>query len=813
MQQRRAVIRPPAARTIWAGLLVLIMCLPAQAQPGTRRDDLHITGSISGAGINLFMRDRWALVKARVSNPTDQAKFCRVVWSFDNEARRQFVRRIWVPAQSMRELVWPARLGALAPDARSAEGKGLLLSDDAEASYGDEPGSIVVIELEEPTSMLAGDNDPAIQAVEQMRNLQGLARGMNYPVPMQRGGPRYTLGWQPIQIMVLASEHMQVDAAQRRALRRWLRAGGTMWVMLDAVDDKMIEEVLGDDWAIQVVDRVSWNRVRLDTGPDASRQIAQLSGLGDEGPTVESEVPFEMVRVLAPEYDVLLESRGWPVLLRRRVGAGQIIVTTLSPRAWSNIQHGDALFAITSTVYPLGKKIDESQLQEAADRFVESQIGYEIIGRGPVALVLGGYVLLFAVGGIVMLFRKRAVYLAMVGVATAVLTGGVLLFIGYAQRGSEEPTASIFQLVKIESDTVAASVSGTMAMFAPFEREAVLSSKRGGWAWPRERFASGATRRLMWTDLDYWQWQRLTLAGGAIAKIDYATPGEFAAPLRVSAAFNAKGVVVNGSFPIAQPLQDIVLINGDLAMAVTPGADGQLVINGKPLPSGAFIDGAVMTQTQQSRNVIVQAAKRSYHWDEPMLLGWSGLVDDGLSIDQTMQQRGQALWTIPLEFERAEPGQQVSVPRAWLAMQPLRRVRGLGASSMMYDARRKEFIEMSLPGTFGASFSWPKAVAPLDVQRAKLFLDINAPGRTVEILSLTGSKPQVLRTINSPSGPVEFELDPVKLGTTDRELMLAVRVGTVSGASGTGSTSATWRINQLAVEVGGVVAKREPILR
>lgn len=804
----QVISRRPGAWRLAA--LVVAVWLAGWAAPAAAqdRDVVRLGGSITGGGINIFAQDKWALVKARVVNDSDADRVFRVVWSFAIEPGRQFVRRVWVPARAERQIVWPARLGQLPPDAKAAEGTALLLADDAEVSYDDEPGTVIAVQYDRLTSAIAGDNDAAIAGVMAVREARGLGRGMNYPSAIQDSAPRFTLGWEPIEVIALADGDVRFDGAQRRALRRWLRAGGTLWVMLDAVDADAMAQLLGDDWGVEPVDRVSFNRVRFDPAGDEPGGASPTAGsLTDEPVVVER--PLAMVRVVAPAFEPVIEVRRWPALMQRRIGAGRLIVSTVEPRAWTDRRAEATLRTIGDVVYARQPSELSTVTAAATDPFIEAAIGYQVVGRTQIALVLGGYLAAFVVLGVVLLARRRGERVAAWGLAMAVVTGLVLLGVGLVQRGKVQPAASMLQVVHIEPGSVAATVRGAMGLFTPFERETTIGSRRGGWAWPRDG-AGGDTRRLMWTDLDFWQWQGLELSGGAMRTMDLATTSEFDRPFALDARFDAQGLVATARWPGGAAPNEVTLLTPNGPMAVTVGqadANGAhpLTVADQRLRPGAFIGAAVMSQTRRNRNQVLAAMHDQPGWpDRPLLAAWTPLIDDGLSTGE-LPKRGQALWLTPVELRRSAPGQAVRIPAAWMTMTPLRRVEGDSRSAALYDPRRRVFVEMSYPSMVVARFTPPPAVRPIDLTAATLHLDAVAANRPVQIIAYHDGQPIVLATLQGIDGPRRIDLPAAKLPATDGAVTLVVRIGPTAGGAVADTLSGIWQVKRIGLEIAGVV--------
>jgi len=812
---------PAISRGRFASVLVGFLLVTATFRVGPeaafgQTDDtspISLRGSIVAGGIGAFAENRWALVRANVINHTDVDREVRVVYSFDIEPDRQFVRRTWVPANARRLVEWPARLAMVGEADKSADGRAMVLDADSETSYSDQPGTVIVLRDEGLTAMIASSDEAADRAIDGViaaREAAGLSRRLIYPGRVERHGPRYTLGWEPARVVVLATPTFDLDPAQRRAFRRWVRSGGTLWVMADRAQLAGLTEVLGDDWGISEIDRVGLNDVRFAEGAAADAEADR--SLHDQ--PVVREQPIEMVRVVAPAYRTILNVRGWPALLERAVGGGRIIVTTVDARGWNTPEAREATRRIADTVYRnkvVG--VPANPEGDVAARMIDAQIGYQIASRPTIAGVLGIYTIVILLAGLFLLARGRGEWIGPGGVAAAIVATLLLGGIGLASRGQVEPTAATFQTVHVDPGSSVATVTGAVGLFAPFEREATLASQRGGWAWPTDRTGAGATRRLMWTDLDYWTWQRLPLSGGRAERMDFATTAEFPEQVAVDLRYGEAGLSGELDTGSDVALRDVVLLTGQAAMGVAMAAGEATrqidIPTDAVLPAGTYLTSDVLTVTQQRRNsVLDDIARARSPLDPPVILGWSGLVDDGLDSDADMPARGQALWHIPLNVAAAAPGDRVTVPWPLVTLTPVRDVEGSRRGGLIYNPQTGEWLATSLPGSFTARFDLPEAVTPLRIDAATLVLDISAVNRPVAIERIVDGRRIELARLLSPDGPQRVDLPTEQFGSPVESLVLAIDVGDLTDPNqGMESQSAMWKINRVGLEVRGAVGR------
>ena len=103
-------------------------------------------------------------------------------------------------------------------------------------------------------------------------------------------------------------------------------------------------------------------------------------------------------------------------------------------------------------------------------------------------------------------------------------------------------------------------------------------------------------------------------------------------------------------------------------------------------------------------------------------------------------------------------------------------------------------------------FQAPEAVLPLQLQRARLTLQITAPSRTLEILRYVGTRKQPLYQVANPIGRIERTFQDAELPPLDAAgcVLVGIIVGPAAGA-GNGPERTPWKIEMAQLEIAGVV--------
>lgn len=805
-------------------LLAVVVMFGGLCVETARGQEIQLRG-VTGGGLNFIQPGRWGLVKAWVENSGEAEQSLAVSFHFTNpETGYQFVRETWVPAGARRRVVWPARLDEVHRYGEPANGEVLAISPN-ERKYDDSQALLAPIKGRYPTAFVRSpDRVGPEDGVLAVRRHRGLAERLVYPVNLAESMPRYTLGWEPIDVLVLCDPAIELDAGHCRALRRWLRAGGTVWVMANEMPGAVAARLFDESWDIAEIDQVSFNNVTIDAADPSG------AATGETLSQMVSESPVDMARITPGGFDVHATVRGWPALLSRKVGRGRLVVTTLG---WSSMadENTDAWRErIADLVYPnRGMQSQTAAVRPAmsaavTDPYIRRHVAYRVAGRWLVGGVLLGFAAVMVLSGVWFIAIKRGELAAVAWLVLVVVASGALLGIGIAARSGVGQTNAQLQVVHTEPGTVAATVEGAIGLFAPSTRNTELTSRAGGWAWPREAGGrlSGDMVRLRWADLDHWRWQNLEVAGGTIRMLEYQTPIELAEAPRLRARFDERGLVGSFHWPTPGQPQDLVIVTGGGALAVSPtgrggegagaGGDQRFTAGADAaLPDGTFVGGGVLADTQRHRNDALRAMSASGDWPaRPMLAGWTERIDGGLSDEQDVLWRGGALWLTALRLEPSVPGQKVTVPAAFVERQAVTEAPGVTVLRTLFDPTRREWIPSRQSGAVVSRFTWPRAVGMLEIEAARFHVDIAAPGRTVRIVGFRGEGAIELASRQSPDGRWEVELpvDRLPAGPTG-SLEIGIDVGPLDRPAGAAPTLAgDWQLEGMGLEVSGRVASQ-----
>jgi hypothetical protein len=188
-----------------------------------------------------------------------------------------------------------------------------------------------------------------------------------------------------------------------------------------------------------------------------------------------------------------------------------------------------------------------------------------------------------------------------------------------------------------------------------------------------------------------------------------------------------------------------------------------------------------------------------------MLFGWGDPVEMGFQFPRHEEQVGTALWAIPLNIDKTPAGTHVVIPSPFVQFRAAGRPNGEGASPL-YDHRTGVWVASQKPSETWLRFQTPETVLPLQLERARLTLQITAPSRTVGILRYADNRKQPLRQVDNPIGRIEMTLQDATLPPLDADGRISIGI-TVSPAveAADSPQGKPWKIDLVQVEIAGVV--------
>jgi hypothetical protein len=778
------------------------------------------------------------MVFVDVVNPTDEPIDVTAVMNYEAAPNAKFGRRLWVPARA-RRLAWaPILAPAEFPPEEEVVEITTVLED---ASKPNNPvfkaptnenfyTSLVPLDRDSATGLISdtgvvpeAERDFAHETIEALRLSAGYDRILH--LLQDDFLPPTPEGLDALDHLLISSDRLGDDSAALAAVRRWLYGGGRLWIMLDRVSPATAVKLLGDDFPCAVVDRVGLTSVRMAAVGEPSGDVKD--SLREPR---DYEEPVDFVRVAVDDADVKFTVDDWPAAFWLRAGRGVVLVTTLGARGWIRPRTDDdgssrnAMLTSEYIALPALKDLGSDWFANPTpppltakdfEPALDEEIGYRIPGKGMVTAVLALFCSGLFVGGVLLGRAGRREHLGWAGPVAALAAGGVLAFLGLQTRQRAPTQVASGQLVEVAAGVQDIHVSGALGLYHQSPSDQPVGADAGGVFTPDTTGLGNVPRRIIYTEVDKWRYDDLTLpAGVRFAPFSYA--GRLEASPEARARFGPEGLTGTAKLEALSDPDDALAAFAPTTapLAIELSSDGRFV-SGDTLAPGEFLTGGLLTDRQRRRQELYRkmlAGADSGFPSEPTLLVWARPLDLKFAFDPEARTAGDALVSIPLAIERTPPGEKVLIPAACL---PFRTVAGPDDESIssVYSFRKGEWLDSKLSTKCWLRFQVPRQVTPLHVDRAVLRVNIRAPSRTVEFRAVKNGDSAPIGSRTSPGGEQE-----IALAITDPELLkldeagglrLGLWIGELEGDAARvteESEQLTWQVEHLSLELSGVTA-------
>lgn len=813
-------------------LLVSVRLSVAQESPPNRaeaksgvRFQLE-TNSRFGGYLNV--PDQWGELHLRLENSGGEPRDLLCTTYFDDRANLQFGRQVWLPARSRLSIAHPVlfpRTDQLEDHAAQAVslvierpgGNEVLLKSDSGQLRHDR--SLLILPTARNTGLVAGWNanetvpQEVLDVVVACRVNQGLTNRTT--ILSDHFLPADETSLKSLDHLVLAEDRLIEDEAALTAVRRWLHAGGRLWVMLDRVNPLVLERLLGDDFQGHLVDHVGLTSVRIDTTPTLADPDGTL------GELAEFDRPVEMARLVVSGMKVWNSVNGWPAALTQAVGEGRLLITTLGARGWIKPAKAPDPKATPPApdmrspyvpnspmedlaAYVLAKREQEMLPKTVLEPLAREQISYQVPSWTLIVGTMAGFlVLLFAVA---ILLRRMDVleHFGWAGSLLALVFGLALTGIGVSNRYGVPGTLASMQLAQAVSGTDDVRSRGVIAVYRPDADPSPIYTSQGGELWPDMTGMDSTTRRMITTDLGTYRWDGLPQPAGLRVMTEAASTS-LLNRIEASATLDARGIL--GKYT-GHPTtgSDALLATrfGRIGVTLTP--DGTFQANADSVfEADQYLAATFLGDEQDRRRRLLQQLFGSPAWkgylDAPQLLVWVTDWNNGFQFGEGLSRQGDTLLAVPVRFTRPPSGADVVIPSPLLSFMQRRPPDG-SLPTGCWDDNRREWQERSSPSTTWLSFQIPRELLPLVATKARLHVKVSGPMGRLEILGVRQDAAVSLQTVSEPAGSLTFDIDEAEaLTVSDRgEVTLGVSAGVPQVASVSGS-SANWRIDSLSLQL------------
>jgi hypothetical protein len=788
------------------------------------RKGADVTGAGAMAGVRVQQPGDWTTVAFEAINPGDEPAELTASFHFRNYPTRKFTRRVWLPPRSRRITLCPL----LVPEPDPAgpyelictvmdvttgtprllpDSSGMLQRSALLSGIFDPVTTVLLPESEHvvaPWEIADEASDVVIAArlaAGQTRRLTEIGRSLL---------PDLSLYLETMDQLVLSNDTLFSDAEMTAAVRRWLMEGGSLWVMLDRTDFDEVGRLLGNAWRCSEVGRVDLTEVELE--PVQPGLIA--------GSKREFENPVEFVRVVLEDARVLYRCQGWPAAFVQDFGRGRVVFTTLGSRGWTRPAEVGELQGIGSLYH--AEKLGVVELRELATQmfaarpqhpviaddlriYLAKRIGYQIVSRAPVLVILGLFVISLAASGTWLWRVGRQPQLAAVAPLLALAAALPIAVLGMTTQRAIPETVAEAQVIQVIPEHDAAHVRGGMAFYHQTPTVLEASGTGKGYFLPDASDQDGTIQEMVWRDGDQWEWPNVRVpAGVQTGRFEQTVPLD--SVCRAEVTFTPRGVegrLIGG--PWKQPEDPLIVAPRTRGMVARWGSEGSFQSGpGDLLGPDQFIGSGIMSDEQQRRQELLRSVfsrrGRSEFPNEPMLLFWSDPLPIPYRFAEQARRAGVALVQVPLTLRRPEANSPITIPSTFL---PYRSVAGPGGRGVAptYRAATGEWVRATSSSDTWLRVHVPEVLLPLRVDRLRGHLQIRAPSRRLDIAGMVvEGQVEVIDSRSQPSGLIEFTIDRPELLRLDEEGSLMIGL-LVSEALTAEAASAEWKVDDLQLTV------------
>ena len=799
------------------------------AQSASRSEFRFSLERTSRFGSFTYVPEQWGELHLKLENAREVPRDLLCVTHFDDQPSLQFGRRVWLPPRSKLSISHPI----LVPKCDTSKVRNLdLHSLVIESSLRDEvlvknesgqllhDGTMLVADTLRHTGVIAesGTMGTVSKDVLDLLIADRVSQKLHNKVTVLSDdflpADDVTLGY--LDHLVIAENRLADDDAALSAVRRWLHAGGRLWIMLDRVDPTILERLFGDDFSGTVVDRVGLTSVRIDKPASLAVTEAII------GEMIEYDVPVQMTRMVVSDMKIRNTVNGWPAAMTKSYGEGRLLVTTLGPRGWikprshegENEPPQEPLLSSEFSplapmndlaAYFLSKREADLLTPSTLEPLVGEYIGYTVPTRGLILTTLFGFLALLVATAIWLLRSERLERLGSLGSILAVLFSNFLILVGRSYRHAIPGTIASVQFAQAITGTDDIRTTGMISVYHPEGSQAQIETTRGAHLWPDMTGFEGSNRRMITTDLGETHWENLAQPAG-LRTAPFSRSAAYVDRIEARATLDSNGIV--------GILKGTSLTGSDALVATRIGRIGVKMLGEGTFKASAddvfdndqYLSASFLGDEQDRRRrtlekLLNNRSRKSYP-DRPQLMFWLDGWENGCHFGDDLKKQGTTLLTVPLVIDRPSNGTEMLIPKPLLGFHTRANPDGSPPSGIWNDTR-EEFQERSSPGLTWLNFQIPQELLPITARKARVHIEVSGPMGRIELMGLNQGTIVSLHTQIDPVGQLSFDVDDPEVLTVsdDGGLSLGISAGDPSRPELTKTVSGT--LGQTGSATGG----------
>ncbi|MDE0734801.1 MAG: hypothetical protein OSB47_03205 [Pirellulaceae bacterium] len=817
-------------------------------EPEDLRPSIFAMGE--AAGFYQFRPGSWGLVSADVWNPTSKPVRLLVASTFAMDETIQYGREFWVPAKSKRKVSYPIRIPENIEESTRrmevlsrlydrTDGKETLIRRPDDPMW--HKSSVRVFSrknitgyypdyVKGRTNLTTGDEqfeelmeparDPVLETIKVVRRFMNMKEWRQIPTLDENSDMPWPLAMGSVDELVLGGNRLASEPESRESIRGWLNQGGRLWVMLGRTDVSTVKLLLGDAFPAYEIDRVNLSQYEIISHDDTLSNKSQVR---------EAEIPVELIRLVTEGVEVTHSVNDWPVAFWLKYGKGEILFTALELRAWSRPRR--ELF-IRPRGIP-GEVLDTLPLQQLAERFfnestpsswgeenfqqyVGEQIGYQIVTREWVIVILSSFCGLLLLSGLWLMRAGHLERLLWIGPVAALCTAGVLSVLGKMSRESVPSSVAVAQWIAPANHSQFVPVNGLAAIYSQHKTMEKIGVQQGGVLWPSQDASEGTSRRLVWLDHGEARWENLTLPEG-VRETRFQQVVALKQPLAAYGHLTDQGMSGRLQLEPFEEISDVLLVTptGDrYTVRVTGDQRDKFEIGPTDrLKQNELFGSLVLEDEQRHRQQVLKdlldrSKDRQVSFpDQPTILAWSKPLEIGLVLPGEHERLGSALLAVPLHLQPTPRGESFVVP-SWLCSLRM----GISRDGKKPPGRYSTDVQKWLEKNFDPRRIWmrvqlPAQVLPADLSEALITLDVECDQFDLELLAWQGGTLHSQQKLVNPIGTQTVTIKQSDMLVLDDQggLVLALQAVPAKDqtAKGARAKNYSWEVKSISVEVHG----------
>lgn len=607
--------------------------------------------------------------------------------------------------------------------------------------------------------------------------------------------PNELIDWDSIDNLVIADDRIFQNYAALRTLKSWVLSGGRVWVMLDHVDASHIRPLLMSGQYVNVIDESEVTDAVLDSVLAFNAESRNFKFQSKQG--------VKLVKVEQRGGEVTHTVNEWPAAIWMPIGDGELLLTTLGSAAWlqptkdnggpptrvsrrpaaggeerageeaaveeakkrSSYELYQSDFELRPWVGPMGDRFHQGQARMLPKspglEYPVAQIGFQVLGRGTVAMGLTLFCLMLVGTGYWLMRVNRTEWIGWIAPALSLLVGLALaLGAGVLRRDIPEGWHRI-QLIHVDGKE-RAYIHEQSAMYRTSPTSYPLTVLSDAVVDPEVDVGRRDFRST-----------QLSLENRLISSEGWPTgiwrmEGRVGTDENVGAAvgtWRKNGLEIQPPAAL-QELDDLLISQprSPKSALEKSGVGKWIVTEGSTLPPKEFAiaSGLVDEQFFRRAEVLTQSFAPSGGEARPkslQVMGWGAISSAQIQWDESGKPNsgvGDALWRLPLLRLDPDLNTAITIPPAMIRWNVV--ATDVGVSGAFLRSTGEWSGPFTNAMSTGLKPELPEEVFPLQSAKIKLTSRVRAAGRNVTFFARTKSGKIEIGKYFSPQQVISIEL-------------------------------------------------------